>query len=1022
MSDQTSRQDEDLVEFLSNVEMLSAFSTDDLNDIAGQVETSWFEFGDEIFEAGQASAGTYVIKVGTLRLFTKEGGKEVSMGLRRAGDVIAELAALRESDHEFSVRASSKTELIFIPREAFAPILEKDPNAASFLTSYVALRAVGGVVNRLFDLRGKVEKEDLEKLVRSVGAKRVTAGSTVLQQGSLDDKRLYVVRQGELDAEQEIDGTKYPLGTLRDGDTFGEVAALKRQQQSATVVAKSDVVLLIIPEDTLRVLLELNPQVKDLLEARIVDTERDVERQQKVAEHRGRRVLLDLSSKPRAGEKILPRFGLVEQAEEADCGAACLAMICKHYDLSMTLGKLREMASVTTEGATLDSLAKAGESLGFSTRGVKCTYESLVGFQLPFIAHWEGYHYITVYGVSKRHVWVADPARGFSKMSVADFEKGWTGNCLLFTPTADLAATATVQSPWVRFAGYVRPYTNVIGYILLATFVIEILGVMPPIIVQNVLDRVVVHANFELLNILMFGLVIAHFFARLTSLMRGFLTIYMTRNIDLSMLSHFFQHTLALPLSFFNTRRTGDIFARFQENLTVRSFLTESTITTVLNVLMTFIYFTVMFLYNVKLTMLMIALVIPMLVLTLAITPRIKYYARLGFETSTDAEAVLMETISGAETVKAMGIERSMRMRWESRYVKSLDVQYRSARFDLYVGFVGQLLNVSATVAVLWVGANMVLTNELTIGQLIAFNMLMGSALSPLMGIISLWDELHETGVAMERLGDVLDVEPEQRPQDAESRIILPEVRGHLRFEDVFFRYGGNETSYILESVNLDIEPGQLIAIVGQSGSGKTTLAKLIAGFYPPTEGKISLDGYDMAQIDKETYRSQLGYVMQNNLLFSGSVAENIAAGEDNPDRRRVIEVAKLADAHNFILQMPLGYDQTVGERGMGLSGGQMQRLCIARALYRDPSVLILDEATSALDSQSESAIMSNMQSVLSGRTSIVIAHRLSTIMEADKILVLFEGNIVEEGVHQELIERGGMYQQLVSKQMAGFS
>jgi ATP-binding cassette subfamily B protein len=298
--------------------------------------------------------------------------------------------------------------------------------------------------------------------------------------------------------------------------------------------------------------------------------------------------------------------------------------------------------------------------------------------------------------------------------------------------------------------------------------------------------------------------------------------------------------------------------------------------------------------------------------------------------------------------------------------------------------------------------------------------MLMGSDMSPLMGLIGMWDELHEAGVAMERLGDVLDIEPEQNPETLSSRIMLPDLQGELRFENVYFRYGGNETSYVLENVSFNVRAGELVAVVGQSGSGKTTLAKLLVGFYPPTDGKIYVDGYDLNLIDKEYYRAQIGYVMQNNLLFSGTVAENIAMGEQNPDRRRVVEVAKLADAHAFISNMPLAYEQIVGERGIGLSGGQMQRLCIARALYHDPRLLIFDEATSALDTQSESNIMRNMQDVVKGRTAIVIAHRLSTVMNADKILVLYNGNIVEEGLHQELVDRRGMYFQLVQKQIAG--
>ena len=563
------------------------------------------------------------------------------------------------------------------------------------------------------------------------------------------------------------------------------------------------------------------------------------------------------------------------------------------------------------------------------------------------------------------------------------------------------------------------PFKGVLGYLILATMIIELLGVVPPIIMQNILDHVVVHQSVSLLNVLIVGLIIASIFTSITSAIRSMLSAFLLRKLDFTMISQFFQHVLSLPLVFFDSRRTGDIFARFQENMTVRDFMTEATISTLLNVLMMFIYFIVLFMYNVKMTLLLIAFIIPIALFTVLITPKMKDYARQAFESSTDAESVLMETISGAETIKAMGIERAMRMRWEKKYVKSLEVQYNAQRFDTYAGFVSELLSSAATIAILWVGANLVISSQLTIGQLMAFNMLMGSAMSPVMALIGMWDELQETAVAMERLGDVLDVTPEQDPEESESRILLPDLEGHIRFDNVYYRYGGKETPYVLENISLDIEPGQMIAIVGQSGSGKTTLAKLIVGFYPPTEGHIYVDDYDIKLVDMQYFRSQLGYVMQGNLLFSGSVTENIAAGDENSDQRRVVEAAKLADAHGFISAMPLGYEQTIGERGTGLSGGQIQRICIARALYHDPKVLILDEATSALDTQSESNILENMQNVLKDRTSVVIAHRLSTIMRADKILVLYEGNIVEEGSHDELLSRQGMYHQLVHRQVA---
>lgn len=1008
-----------LAEFLSSVEILSPFTHDELERLAAQTESRFFSFGDTVCNAGEPANGLLVIKSGSVRMFTEENGKEISMGVRKAREVFADIAMLRDYWHESSVRASAKTELLFIPRKAIEPVIARNPAAQAFVTSYVAISSAGGVVARLFDLRGKVDKVELEELVRSVGVKRVAAGKEVLKQDTREDRRLYVVRQGEVRVVRSEEGNEYPLATLRQGEIFGEKACLMRQEQMASVVAASDVTLLVIPEKTVHLIAERNPKLREVLEDRIRVMERELQRQKKLAERRKLPVILDLHSKPAFGEKIIKRFAWVEQAEEMDCGAACLSMICRHYGIPMTLGKLRELANVTTQGATLESLARAGESLGFTTRGVQCTYEALLGFELPFIVHWEGYHYVVVYGVSKQQVWMADPAVGFRKMGVEEFERGWSGTCLLFTPGQDMVQMAAARSPWVRFVAYLQPYRKILANLFLATFVIQVLGLVPPLIIQNILDGVIVHQNVSLLHLLIAGLIISNLFTQLMATIRSFLANFMMRNMDFAMMSQFFKHTMSLPFSFFAKRKAGDILARFQENQTIRAFLTESTVTTMLNLLMVFLYFTIMFMYNVKMTLVLIAFVIPIMALTVLVTPRIKNYAREAFAAGTDAQSFLMEALGGVETVKGMGIERPVRMKWEKKYAKSLEVQYRAQTFNIWVTLASQILNAATTIAILWVGSNLVLARELSIGQLIAFNALMGSVLAPLMGLVGLWSRLNDAAVAMERLGDVLDMEPEQRPQDMPSRVLLPDLQGEIRLEGVYFRYGGDETSYVLENINLDIKPGELVAIVGRSGSGKTTLAKLLVGFYPPSDGKIVVDGYDMSVIDKEYYRAQVGYVMQSNLLFSGTIAENIASGDESPDRRRIEEVAKMADAHPFIVKLPLGYEQIVGERGVGLSGGQIQRLCIARALYHDPRLLVFDEATSALDTQSESNIIGNMHEILKGRTAVIIAHRLSTIMRADKILVLFEGAVVEQGKHEELVDRRGMYYELVQKQLS---
>jgi ATP-binding cassette, subfamily B, bacterial HlyB/CyaB len=559
-----------IADFLASVEILSPFSRDELERFAEHAQSRFYGFGETVCNAGDPADGLFVIKTGSVRIFTEEHGKEISMGVRKQGEIFGEIAMLRAYAHESSVRSSAKTELLFIPRSVIEPVILANQAAHAFVASYVAISSAGGFVAQLFDLRGKLNKAELEEYVRSVGVKRVAAGKEILKQEARDDRRLYVVRQGEVKIVRHEEGRDYTIATLRDGEIFGEKACLMRQEQGASVIAGTDTRLLVIPERTVHFILERNPKLREVLEERIRYSDRELERQKRLEQRRKLPLLLDLHTRPELGERVIRRFGLVEQAEEMDCGAACLAMICKHYGIPMTLGKLRELANVTTLGATLDSLARAGESLGFTTHGVQCTFDALRGFELPFIIHWEGYHYVVVYGVSRGYVWLADPALGFRKLSVEDFERGWSGTCLLFSAGANMVQMAAARSPWLRFVGYLTPYRKILGYLFLATFVIQVLGVIPPLIIQNILDGVIVHQNVGLLHLLIMGLIISNVFSQLMSTVRAYLSNFMVRNMDFAMMSQFFRHTMSLPFSFFAKRKTGDIFARFQENQTSR--------------------------------------------------------------------------------------------------------------------------------------------------------------------------------------------------------------------------------------------------------------------------------------------------------------------------------------------------------------------------------------------------------------------------------------------------------------------
>lgn len=1005
-------------DFLGTVEAFSAFSPDEIQRLAQAAQIREYDFGQTIAEAGEQVTALGLVLSGKVRLLSVVQGKETSIEVVERGGTFNELSILRPQPAEYTARAAAKCTVLLFKAELFQPFMASDTPARRFLTNYLSLRAGGGFLSQIFALRTRFKRQEIEELVRQVGIKSVEAGQVVLEQDSTSDQRLYIVRRGQMELCRRGQEDEQRLAILNPGESFGEKSCLEHLPQPWTARATRQSVLIVVPQKVVHQIIECNPMVRKALEERAQFLEREAERLNKLAQRRRGGFIFDLTSRPRRGEKVLRNFPLVEQAEEMDCGAACLAMICRHHDLNITLGKVRDMVGVTTEGATMEALARAGESLGFITRGVKATYKVLLTYDLPFIAHWQGYHFVVVYGISPDKVWLADPGEGFKQLSAAQFEQGWTGNCLLFTPGQHLARQEAGVSPWPRFLGYLRPFRKVLLDLLLCALILQVLGLAPPIMIQNILDRVVVHSNHSLLNLMVLGLAITMLFSEVSHLVSSFLANFMVRHLDQNMMTHFCRHVLALPLSFFVKRQTGDIMARFAENETIRLFMTESSISSLMNSLMVFVYFAVMLAYDVKLTLILLLFVPPVLGVSLLATSRYKDLARKQFLAKAAEESLLMETLSGIETVKAMGVERPLRLKWEKKYAATMDIRYRTAMFSSWVGITSELLKGAGSLALLWIGSRMVLSGELTIGQLMAFNALMGSVMAPLLGLVGIWDELQQALVSMERLGDVLDTAPEQRPQEAMSRVLLPDLKGDIRLRGVFFRYQ-EQGPHILKNLNLEIEAGTTVAVVGPSGSGKTTLARLLVGFYRPSEGTIFVDGYDLANLDLEYYRAQIGYVMQNNVLFSGTVADNIAITDPYPNQARLEEVAQMADAHSFIKALPLGYQQVIGERGSGLSGGQIQRICIARALYHQPRLIILDEATSSLDTESEGLIQANLEKILLGRTGLVIAHRLSTVMRADRILVLYEGAVVEDGNHRELLAKKGMYYHLVQKQMA---
>lgn len=710
------------------------------------------------------------------------------------------------------------------------------------------------------------------------------------------------------------------------------------------------------------------------------------------------------------------RYPWVEQHSSSDCGAACLAMIAQYWGKQFPLHILRELANIGRSGASLKSLANAAERVGFHARPVRASFSRIAEQSHPWIAHWEGSHYVVVYRIKGERVIVADPAIGRRSLSQQEFQEHWTGYALLLEPTERLQETDIKQSSLSRYLGALVPYRSLIIQIILFSVLIQVFGLVTPLFTQIILDKVVVQKSLTTLNVFAIGLVLFGIWSIGLSSVRQYLLSYCANRLDLTLISGFISHTLTLPLKFFESRRVGDIITRVQENQKIQQFLIEQVVLAWLNFLTGFIYLGLMLYYNWQLTLLVLVLIPPILLLTLGATPLLRRISREIFKDTADQNSVLVEMMTGVATIKSTATEREMRWRWEDHLTRQINTQFQGQKLGIGLQATNGLISSLGNAVLLWFGATLVIHNQLTIGQFVAFNMMLGYVISPVISLANLWDELQEVLISVERLDDVFGTPSEETREN--FLLPLPPLRGEVQFEDVTFRYSEEEDGNTLQNISFRVQTGQTIAIVGRSGSGKTTLVKLLQGLYHPNRGRVTIDGHDIRHVSPVSLRSQLGVVPQECFLFSGTILENIALYRPEFDLERVIDVAKLAEAHAFIQSLPLGYSTKVGERGSALSGGQRQRIAIARALISDPQILILDEATSSLDTESERRFQRNLAQIRRNRTTFIIAHRLSTVRNADQILVLDRGILVEQGTHQELMHCQGLYHHLAQQQL----
>lgn len=695
-------------------------------------------------------------------------------------------------------------------------------------------------------------------------------------------------------------------------------------------------------------------------------------------------------------------------------GLTALAMVAGRYQMAADPAQLRHALGFDGKPVGIGEILLAAKQIGLKAKPAVARWERLSKLSGPAILSLDSGEFAVLARAEADRVLMLRPGEPRpTVLGKEGLESIWSGRLVLVKPRLDLTDPGR-RFGFAWFLPVIRKFRVTLLEVLIAAFVVQLLGLATPLFSQVIIDKVLMHQSVSTLHVLAFGMAVVILFEGVLNVLQNHLLNHTANRVDVVLGGRLFSHLLRVPLRYFETRRVGDTVARVRELETIRQFLTGSSITAALDVLFIGIFLAVMLFYSISLT-LVVAACLPLLIgLSLAIRPMLRQRLDERFDRGAEAQAFLIEAVSGAQTVKAMALEPAMHRKWEATLARYVTTSFRMADLTSAASASGQVIQRLADLTILWLGARLVMQGSLTVGQLIAFQMLSARVIAPVLRVVHLWQDFQQVALSVDRLGDLMNTQPE--PALSPGKTGLPSLAGAVVLEGVSFRYCA-EGPAVLRDLSFEVAPGSTIAIVGRSGSGKSTLAKLLERLYAPESGRILIDGMDLKQVDPAWLRRQIGVVLQDSFLFSGSLRENIAVQLPDAPMERIVEAARLAGAHEFILELPEGYDTQVGERGAALSGGQRQRVAIARALLADPRILIFDEATSALDYESERIIQNNLARIRHGRTVFLIAHRLSTIRQADTILVLDHGRLAEHGTHAELLARGGVYCHLFSQQ-----
>ncbi|NWB28426.1 type I secretion system permease/ATPase [Pseudomonas gingeri] len=698
----------------------------------------------------------------------------------------------------------------------------------------------------------------------------------------------------------------------------------------------------------------------------------------------------------------------VEPAD-GDSGIASLVVIAQLSGVAVSTERLKHLSGLSGPIDAL-TLVRLARQIALKARTTTSQISRLVQTPLPAIAELRDGRFLVLAKCANDNVLLHDEVQQRTfQISLTDFEAIWSGRLILITSRAVLAqGGGRFDLSW--FIPSIVKYRKQFMEVLAGSFFLQLFGLVSPLFMQVVIDKVLVHKSMSTLDVLVFGLITISVFEALLGGLRTYVFSHTTNRVDVELGARLFNHLLGLPLAYFQARRVGDSVARVRELENIRSFLTGNALTVAMDTFFTLVFFAVMLTYSPWLTLIVFISLPCYVALSVLVTPVLKARLDEKFRRSSENQSFLVESVTGIETLKSMAVEPLMQRRWEEQLAAYVSSAFKASNLSSSANQVASLISKLTTAALLWFGARLVIDGDLSVGELIAFNMLSGRVSGPILRLAQLWQDFQQVRLSMARLGDILDNKAESGASAGQAS--MPLVKGEVVFDRVVFRYRADGPE-ILRGLSLTAQAGSVIGIVGPSGSGKSTLTKLIQRLYAPERGRVLIDGMDLSVLDPASLRRQIGVVLQENMLFKGTVRDNIAFAAPGMSFDQVVEAAELAGAHEFILELPQGYDTELGERGNGLSGGQRQRVAIARALATQPKILIFDEATSALDAESESIIHSNMHKICKGRTVFIIAHRLSAVRIAQRIITVEKGTIVEEGSHEELLEQNGRYASL---------